>query len=416
LSVHAPEAFRGPSAEPEIMTQSRKYLSRATVCVLIVALALGLAVLLRTQDPAPVAALRNATFDSFQRIAPRPFGDFPVRVVDVDERSLAELGQWPWPRDRLALLMERLTELGAAAVALDMIFAEPDRTSPRQLVEWLAAVDPDRRQQATDLLGALPDHDVVFAEAIAKAPVVAGFATLQEPNSKRPAAKGGYAFAGSSPAEVLRPFPGAVVNLPVIEDAARGVGSLSLGEQVASGVVRRLPLLFYDGKSTHSGLVLEALRVAQAAASTVVRATGASGEDHGGRAALVDLKVGDLRVPLTAGGELVLFYDRDRPERYLSARDILDPSKSEAVRPRIEGQIVFVGTSAAGLLDQRMTALGELVPGVSIHAQAAEQILSQEFLHRPDWADGLETILTVVLCLVVAVLLLKLGARYAAVY
>jgi CHASE2 domain-containing sensor protein len=123
---------------------------------------------------------------------------------------------------------------------------------------------------------------------------------------------------------------------------------------------------------------------------------------------------GDFRVPLTAQGELVLYFDRDRPERYVSARDILDPAKAEAVRPKIEGQIVFVGTSAAGLLDQRVTALGELVPGVSIHAQAAEQILAQEFLQRPDWADGLETIITVVLCLVVTVLLLTLGARYAA--
>jgi adenylate cyclase len=295
-----------------------------------------------------------------------------------------------------------------------MIFAEPDRTSPRQVAEWLAAADPERRRQAADFLGTLPDHDEVFGSAIAQAPVVVGFATLSEPNGKRPAAKGGFAFAGTNPAEVLRPFAGAVVNLPPLENAARGTGSLSLGEHGSTGIVRRLPLLFSDGKSAYSGLALETLRVAQGAASTTVRATGASGEDRGGTAALVDLKVGDFRVPLTAQGELVLYFDRDRPERYVSARDILDPAKAEAVRPKIEGQIVFVGTSAAGLLDQRVTALGELVPGVSIHAQAAEQILAQEFLQRPDWADGLETIITVVLCLVVTVLLLTLGARYAA--
>ncbi|HEV2604720.1 MAG TPA: adenylate/guanylate cyclase domain-containing protein, partial [Microvirga sp.] len=368
----------------------------------------------RVLDPAPVAALRGLTFDFFQRLSPRPYADLPVRIVDIDDQSLAEHGQWPWPRTKVAVLVQRLNELGAAAVALDIILAEPDRTSPARIVDTLGIGDAERRQQLNALLADLPDHDRVLADVIRGAPVVVGYATTDQANSRRPPAKGGFAHAGASLIMVLPPFRGAITNLPVIDEAARGSGSLSMGDQGSSGIVRRIPLVLTDGTRAYFGLALEALRVAQGASTITVRGTGASGENSGGRSALVDLKVGDFRVPLTAQGELFLHYDQNRPERYVSARDILDPAKAEEVRPRIEGQIVFVGTSAAGLLDQRVTALGELVPGVSVHAQATEQILAQDFIERPDWADGLEAVATIAFCFIVSLLLLLVGARYAA--
>jgi adenylate cyclase len=117
----------------------------------------------RIIDPAPVAALRSLTFDTFQRVAPRPDADFPVRVVDIDDQSLTEVGQWPWPRTKVAALVKRLAELGAAAVAFDIIFAEPDRTSPTRYIDQLDLNDPEMRQQAQMLLQQLPDHDQVLA-------------------------------------------------------------------------------------------------------------------------------------------------------------------------------------------------------------------------------------------------------------
>ncbi|MDQ4135534.1 MAG: adenylate/guanylate cyclase domain-containing protein [Pseudomonadota bacterium] len=365
-------------------------------------------------DPAPIAALRDHTFDFFQRLTPRTYGDLPVRVVDIDDASLSEIGQWPWPRTQVAALVRRLTELGAATVALDIILAEPDRTSPARIADTLSLQSPQRQQELAGLLSGLPDHDAVLAEAIRQAPVVVGYASTEQANGQRPSRKSGYATAGANPATFLPPFGGAVTSLPILEGAAKGAGSLSLGRQGESGIVRRLPLVFTDGQHLYSGFVLEALRVAQAASSVTIRSTGASGESAGGKLATVDLRVGDFRVPLTARGELMLYYDHNRPERYVSARDVLDPAKSDAVRPLIEGQIIFVGASASGLLDQRVTALGQVVPGVSIHAQAAEQILAQDFLRRPDWADGLETLATIGFCLLVSLLLLTLSARYAA--
>jgi len=368
---------------------------------------------LRAIDPPLVTAVRELTFDSYQRLAPRPHDDLPVRVVDIDEPSLAAFGQWPWPRTRLAALVSRLGDLGAAAVAFDMIFSEPDRTSPVRVAGTLELGDDADAQRVAALLARLPDHDRIFAAALEKAPVITGFAALPDANERRPAAKAAIAFAGASPAAILRPFPGATTNLPILDEAASGVGGVSLSRRDSAGVVRRVPMLFSDGDRIYPGLAVEALRVAQAQKSLMIRSTGASGDADTGRPALLDLKVSEFRVPVTAEGELWMRYDRDRAERYVSAKDVLDPAKEAEIRPRIEGQIVFVGTSAAGLLDLRATALGEIVPGVSIHAQAAEQILAQTFLSRPDWADGLEVVATLILGVMVTALLLGLGAHYS---
>src|SRR5690606_38927535 len=113
----------------------------------------------------PVQGVREIAFDTYQRLLPRAAADFPIRIVDIDEASLAEIGQWPWPRDRMALLTERLTALGAAAIAFDVLFPEPDRMSPRRLGA-AAGVNP----------ASLPDTDEHFARAISAGPVVMGFA------------------------------------------------------------------------------------------------------------------------------------------------------------------------------------------------------------------------------------------------
>ncbi|MBD2748151.1 CHASE2 domain-containing protein [Microvirga sp. BT688] len=369
---------------------------------------------LKLADPAPVAGLRHLTFDTLQRLAPRPEADLPVRVVDIDDASLAELGQWPWPRTRVASLVERLAQMGAAAVAFDVLFAEPDRTSPARLADQLPLTDRDLKRQTETLLQRLPDHDQVLAQAMRALPVVAGFATTEQPNDTRPGSKAGYAFAGTNPLEILHPFQGSVTSLPLFEEAVQGVGSLSLGQDSASGVVRQIPLLVSDGRRLHPSLALEALRVAQGASTITVRSTGASGEPGTASPALVELRVGQFRVPMTAEGELVLRYGHNHPERLVSARDVLDPDRSPVVEPRIAGHIVFIGTSAAGLHDRRVTPLGETVAGVTIHAQAVEQILTQEFLVRPDWAHGLETLLTALAGALVAGLLLHVTARYSA--
>ncbi|MDW5313181.1 adenylate/guanylate cyclase domain-containing protein [Rhizobium sp. PL01] len=333
--------------------------------------------ILRASDPQLMMQARDVAFDEYQRLAPRAFQDLPVRVVDIDEASLRELGQWPWPRDRMAKLVDRLSQMGAAAIAFDILFSEPDRLSPRTVIRDVPGIDPS-------LLARLPDNDEIFAQSMTEKPIILGFALSNEGNY-RPEMKAGFAFTGEPPFHAPPRIQSATPLRPQLEAAAAGLGHISLNPGDPSAVVRTVPLLLSDGDQLYPNLALEALRVAQEASTYVL----ADAPDVANT--ITKIKVGEFVIPVTSAGELWLYVSRDNADRYISARNILtDGGSTSEIEAAIQGSIVFIGTSAAGLQDIRTTALGENVPGVSLQAQIVEQILSGHFLSRPDWADGLE--------------------------
>ncbi|MDB5506122.1 MAG: adenylate/guanylate cyclase protein [Devosia sp.] len=346
---------------------------RLVVSSLGLAMVIGL-VLLRAADPFPVQAAREASFDLFQRIEPRAAGDFPVRIVDIDEASLAEIGQWPWPRDVFATLTDRLAALGAAVISYDVLFAEPDRLSPSRLAGNVATGGAP-----------LADYDAILATALGQAPTVLGFARAPDAATLPSASKASFAISGEDPTAAIPQLGGAALPLPVLSEAAAGLGAISLHAVDSIGVVRRLPLIWASGATLYPSLALESLRVALGIGTVVVL-----GETAG--AGFVEgLRIGDFTVPTTATGDLWLYYRRPDATLYISARDVLG-ANWQALAPRIAGQIVLVGASASGLNDLRGTPLGINVPGVSIHAQALEQIISGDFLVRADWVGGLEIV------------------------
>lgn len=108
----------------------------------LAALVLAVALLVRWFDPAILGDLRALVFDQYQRIAPRTYQPLPVKIVDIDDASIARLGQWPWPRSVIASLAAKLRAQGAAVVAFDVVFSEPDRTAPaRVYTNWGIAPD-----------------------------------------------------------------------------------------------------------------------------------------------------------------------------------------------------------------------------------------------------------------------------------
>lgn len=356
--------------------------------VLIVLSLLGV----RAADPYPVQVLREISFDLYQRLKPRDIPrDAPIRVIDVDEASLASIGQWPWPRDKLAMLVDRLTELGAAAVVFDMMFAEPDRMSPQALAGLIAGVD------ATTL----PDYDAQFATALSASPSILGISRLAEGRSLRVQPKSGFAVSGADPRPALPQLFAATEPLPLLADAAKGIGVVSLNNELSVSAVRRLPLVWSAGREFFPSLAIEALRLAQGVDTLVLL-----GETKNNYP--VSVKVGQFTVPTTSDGDLWLYYHRPYPELYVSAKDLLGFGYQRHA-DKIAGQIVLIGTSASGLLDMHSTTLGDNVPGVSIHAQAIDQILSGQYLTRADWVEGLEIVGFAVIGLVTVLVTLSLG-------
>jgi len=364
----------------------------------IVAVALGLAMYLF--DPPIVQVLRNTVFDEYQRRFPRTYQDMPVRVVDIDEASLAKLGQWPWPRTRLAELTDRLRQAGAAAIVYDMMFAEPDRTSPRAIMkDWQVA------PEARELLAGLPDHDAVFRRSIAKGQVVLGHALTNDGDPKVHLAKPFRIIQlGPSPLAFLPEFKSTAAALDILQDVAAGNGAVTFVPDT-DGVIRRVPLVLRLGDKVVPSLVAEALRVAQEDRNIFLKT---SEEAHAG---IEEVRIGALTIPVTRDGEFWVHYTPPESSRYLPAWEVLSGG---AAASQLEGRIILVGSSAQGLMDLRFNPMGGSMPGVEAHAQALEQILSGETLSRPAWIPAVEALVIVLGGLAVGFIAMYVGALLSA--
>ena len=219
--------------------------------LLCVGLLIGFAAL-RIADPAPIEEFRVRTFDTFQVIDPRVKTARPVRIVNIDERSLAKFGQWPWPRTLVADLVTNLTRLGAVAIAFDIMFAEPDRLNPAAAAETLRDLDEETRAK----LRALPSNDDVLAQALRQSPVVLGETGLPyvvaELDKELPVT--GLAMLGEDPQRFMLKFPGLLRSTPVLEAAAAGRGLLTINTE-RDGIVRRVPVIMQAQGVTMPSLV-----------------------------------------------------------------------------------------------------------------------------------------------------------------
>lgn len=370
---------------------------RLTPRLLLALAGLLAACILYLAEPLMLQSLRNGLFDQYQRWHPRPApAQTPVRVVDIDEASLARHGQWPWPRDLLAQLLERLRQAGAAVVVFDVLFAEADRSSPRYLLNQLGLPPA-----LAGTLHALPDHDQLFAEALARQPSVLGFATAQSPTQTIPLSRFGVRQRADAKLPRFATYAGTVSALPSLERAAAGSGTMTFRSD-ADGVVRRVPVMIRVGDQLFPSLAAEALRLYLD--QQLYRIETAS------NGAVEQVAIGPLTLPTNRRGELWLHYRRDMSAQILPAWRILDG----ALTTQFDGSIVLIGSSAQGLQDLRFSPLGGMLPGVQVHAQAIEQALTGSPLQRPFWASPLEALILLLAGSLLCVLILTSGALTAA--
>ena len=329
--------------------------------------------------PAPVEALRETLFDAYQRAFPRERKSAPATIVEIDERTLAERGQWPWPRTQIAELVTRIAAARPAAIGIDMLLSEPDRFSPRAL----AALMPELPESASRQLRALPSNDARLAAALRGRNAVLSIAGLEAPDPRHlapPAAAPVRWIAGEQPE--LRRFAGWLGSLDELESAAAGRGLIS--SDATGRVVRRVPLIADVAGTVTPALSLEMWRVATGTPAFSVRRL---------RGGLLEVAVGDIRIPAQGNGSIWLRYSKHDPARFVSASQVL-AGKADAELFR--SKLVLVGVTGLGLLDFQATPLGERVPGVELHAQLIEQVFDGDFLVRPTWAPWLEAGLLIV--------------------
>jgi len=362
---------------------------------------MGLAILavlliIRIWDPIPVKTLRLQVFDYFQKIQPRTPTGNQVMIVDLDEASLANYGQWPWPRTMMAQLITNLFRSGVKAVGFDIIFAEPDRLSPDWMLATLDGLNPRAREHLMNL----PNHDVILANVIKQKPIVLSQTALSKASPVThdfPPRTPTLVEIGMDPRPHLFSYPGLLRNIRELETAAAGHGIITLNPE-PDGVVRRVPMLLRVDSHILPTLSLELLRVATNESALSVNT------DFAG---IQNVSVAQAQIPTDNIGRMWIHYAKRNPEQHISAKDIL----TNTIPPeKLAGKLVLIGSSAAGLGDDKVTPIEGTLPGVEIHAQILDMLINQSFLTRSNIALAQELITILLLGLFIIFLVPFFGA------
>ncbi|WP_299616127.1 CHASE2 and HATPase_c domain-containing protein [Pelagibius sp.] len=331
---------------------------------------LGVVVALRFADPQPLPTFRYAFFDFAQRVLPPEAVDLSedLVVVDIDEESLARSGQWPWPRDLLADLVGLIAAGKPSVLGIDIIFAESDRLSPENLLKRFPLDAPLRES-----LAALPSNDAMLAAKFGLLPTVLASA-VTDGGAQRVEDGGAQApillRLGRQTGSELRRYANLLRNLPVLEEASGGVGVASL-ELSGDGVVRRLPVVMLVGDSVVPSFAVEVLRIAKAAEAISVEIDGPG---------VTSVTLADLAIETSYSGHVWL---RDRSIASIPRISAGALLAGEVSPFQLQGRIVLLGSTAAGLGRGFVTPMGDLRGDVEVQALAIANILTDSYLHRP---------------------------------
>ncbi|MDA9432657.1 CHASE2 domain-containing protein [Bradyrhizobium sp. CCBAU 51627] len=350
---------------------------------------------LRVWDPPPVQEVRLRTFDMFQLLDPRHKTVRPVTIVDIDDKSLARLGQWPWSRTRIADLIINLTNLGAVVIGFDVVFSEADRLNPDLVANQMRYLDDVTRARLREL----PSNDQILSDAIKRSHVVLGEtgqpAVGAELDKTLPFT--GVATVGEENAEkFLFEFPGLLRNVPVIEKVAAGRGLFTIKTE-RDGLIRRVPMIMRAQGNIMPSLGLEILRVVTGTPTLLVRT-----DKTGVRA----IRLKGVEIPTDKNGQLWVHYAWQDPSIYVSAADVLD---NNVPPDKIKGKLVLIGTSAVGLNDLKTTPVSANMPGVEVHAQVLESVLSGAVISQPNYALGVELLAAMIIGILVIIFTPNLG-------
>jgi adenylate cyclase len=353
--------------------------------------------------------LHNRVYDSLLSAHTGKPSPVPV-IVDIDEKSLKQYGQWPWPRYRIAILVDKLRNLGALSIGLDMLFAEEDRTSLHSIRREILhdfGVDLGFREVPQGLR----DNDQRLAEALSRGPLLLGYQFLFEEGSDSEdrllhplrVNKIGHDKSERDPPLFIH-ARSVSCNLKMFSEAAAGSGFFNVSPD-SDGILRRVPLIIEHGGKLYPSLGLVTLMKALDVREVLLKI------DTSGVEALY---LNQTAVPLTSKGSMLIrFRGKGKTFDYVSAADILSDRIPDG---KIRGKIVFVGTSASGLKELKSTPFDPVFPGVEVHATVVDNILKKDFLSRPKWAAGLESVGMLVLGLLSAFILAWTGARWSSLF
>jgi CHASE2 domain-containing sensor protein len=380
------------------VSENRLGLGRRLV-LLSGAIPVVIAGLLALSRPPFLASLDYAVYDAVVRRAAVSPPDGQVVIVDVDDRSLSAFGQWPWRRDVIGRMVTRIRDLGASVVALDIMFAEPDRHERPS-----DAVDGSRIDEGASAPQTASPFDAVFARDLRDGRAVLGYALTFDPGGRgsngcalHPVGLAIAERAGERTEAPLFRATGAICSLPALTQAAGASGFLNATPD-PDGVLRRMPLLIELDGRVYPGLALAAVMAAKHSTGMALRVANVN---------TVSLNLGDVVAPLDGKSNLLLRYrGKKKSFRYVSVADVLGGALPGDV---FSNKLVFVGATALGTREVVATPLDTQFAGVEVQATVADNLLRGDFIRRPESAAALETQLALALGIVLVLLVGRIG-------
>lgn len=322
--------------------------------------------------------LRDSMFTTRGEIAPKSDS---VLIIDIDEKSLQQLGQWPWPRDILSKILKNLNDKNIAIVGLDIVFAEEDRSSPHNIFK--------KFNIKKDVIA---NYDLEFAQTIANTPTILGyqfeFSNSDYINKKAPSIQTIFIEKNKQMGKnYLLEAKGSILNIPILQDSSYSSGFFN-NIPDDSGIIRSVPLIISYNEQIYPSLAMETLRIALGVKKILINYN-----ENG----VNNIKLDELTIPTDRYGRLLInFRGKEKTFKYLSAVDIYNNNFKQE---EVENKIALIGTSAAALMDLRATPFEAIFPGVEVHANAIDNIIAQDFLYKASWVDGLNIVLIFLLTL-----------------
>ncbi len=288
-----------------------------------------------------------------------------IVIVDIDEKSLAKLGQWPWERDKVAKILTNLTDAGAGIIGLDIVFAEPDKTSPKKFAkQW-------------HLKGKnLPDYDNILASTISTTPTILGYMFDFDTKNIKDAPQIPAIFIQKGKTDTFLPQAlGVLPNIEIIQNSAYSSGFMN-NIPDESGMIRSVPMLIEFDGMVFPSLAFEMYRIAQQGKKVIL---------HYNESGIEDIKLNSQHIKTDRNGRIFLnFRGKFKSYNYISASDVYD---NTIKKEDIEGKFILIGTSAHGLMDMRSTPMDSVIAGVELHANMIDNLLNDDMLSKPYWSE-----------------------------
>jgi adenylate cyclase len=328
----------------------------------------------------------------------------PVAIVFVDDKSLKEQGRWPWPRAKLATLVSHLKQLGAVAIAFDMIFPEPEDNSAQQVVQVLQNQHANSAAiSAVQKIMPQLDNDKSFAKSLTSIDVTLGMVFHSNPIAMQgllPSPLSKLDTPSNMQTGVFK-AESYSSNIPAIQTAAKAGGFINVFPD-ADGVIRRVPLVINYKNSLYPSLALAATKLYLLSDSKV------TWQQIGQQMDVANVQLGKQIIPVDNSGQvLIKFVNPDSFVSY-SATDVIN---NKVPADAFAGKLVFLGVSAPGLGDSLPTPVQSALPGVVMHASIASSILKNNFAYVPSWANGAEISIIILVGLLLVVIFPFLAAQ-----